>query len=148
MNLEEIFFFTSFLVNFHSLNTTQCNSCQLRTLFILSNIASQTSITSIGIFHDVLTQFTALAHYGTYVNMQGKQLQFIFNNHLKHCIKTSFNFNLEGSNCIYRIVKVTGSCKALTKRMTLQKVCIHFCNKTIRNFFSWTEFQAGSSLSV
>lgn len=64
--LKKSFFFTSFLVNFHSLDTTQCNSCQLRTLFILSNIASQTSITSIGIFHDVLTQFTALAHYGKY----------------------------------------------------------------------------------
>lgn len=25
-------------------------------------------------------------------------------------------------------MKVTGSCKVLTKRMTLQKVCIHFCN--------------------
>lgn len=134
MNLEEIFFFTSFLrkssVNFHSLDTTQCNSCQLRTLFILSNIASQTSITSIGIFHDVLTQFTALAHYGTYVNMQGKQKQSILNNHFKHCIKTYFNFNhlnlLVGSNCIYRIVKATGSCKEFTKRATLQKVCIHF----------------------
>lgn len=50
------------------------------------------------------------------VNMQGKQKQFILNNHLKHCIKTYFNYNLVGSNCIYRIVKVTGSCKELTKK--------------------------------
>lgn len=63
---------------------------------------------------------------------------------MKHCIKTYFNFNLVGSNCIYRIVKVTGSCKVLTKRMTLQKVCIHFCNKPLGISFLGQNFRRGA----